>query len=93
MFWQCRDHLLVQLLLGEHVSELDLEDVVIVECGGALGALQMEPQDAIHVALVRQHFIFNGLLHQAAHIVLFKSIALVTPLYRWLVKKVHFLLL
>ena len=59
--------------LGEEVAELALELVGVIELGCGLGALEVEPEDAVHDATVREHLVSHGLLQQAVHVVLFKS--------------------
>ena len=67
---RCRcQNLSVQIGLREHITELELEGVGVIELGGGLGALQVEPEDAVHDALVDENTVLKCLLEQAIHIV------------------------
>ena len=79
----------IQFVLREQVSELQFECVIIVEPGDSLRALQVEPEDAVQVALTGHDAVLHGLLQQAVHVVLLEGLTFVGPLRGHLVEKVH----
>ena len=75
--------------VSEEVPELELKSVGVIEGLDMARALQVEPEDGVHDALVVEDAVFQRLLEHAVDVVLFQGLALVGPLHRRLVKKVH----
>ena len=75
--------------LGEKVSPLNLKLCWVIKLVFVFWALQMEPEDRLHVASVIVDAVFHGFLEHTVHIVTLKNLTLVRSLDRWLVEKIH----
>lgn len=83
------DDLGIRLRVSKEVSEFEFEGIGVVELGRLLWALQMEPKDGVHHALVVHDAVFQRFLQKTVRVVFFQHLALIGPGGVWLVKKVH----
>ena len=72
--------------VSEEVTELALELNGVIKLSGSLGALEVEPQNAVHDASIVEDLISHGFLEEAVHVVLLKSGTLIRSLLRGLVE-------
>ncbi len=89
MLWLLIQNLCIMLLMCEEVSKLQLKCVWVIKGLDVSRALQVEPQDRVHNALVCENAVFKRFLQQTVDVVLFQGFALVGPLRGRLVEKVH----
>ena len=72
--------------VSKEVTELALELNGVIKLSGSLGALEVEPQNAVHDASIVEDLISHGFLEEAVHVVLLKSGTLIRSLLRGLVE-------
>ena len=72
--------------VSEEVTELALKLNGVIKLSGSLGALEVEPQNAVHDASIVEDLISHGFLEEAVHVVLLKSGTLIRSLLRGLVE-------